>query len=94
MLKNVGALAIFILITSSFYAQTIVSISDGAVATCNGTLFDTGGQGGTGYGNNESFTLTICPDNPIDIITLDFLNFNLSNVNKPAIRLRTEPRIR
>ncbi|MFT7156632.1 MAG: gliding motility-associated-like protein [Parvicella sp.] len=84
MLKNVGALAIFILITSSFYAQTIVSISDGAVATCNGTLFDTGGQGGTGYGNNESFTLTICPDNPIDIITLDFLNFNLSNVNTAA----------
>jgi gliding motility-associated-like protein len=57
------------------------SIADGTISTCLGTLFDTGGQGGTGYGNSESFTITICPDNPTDIITLDFLNFSLDNTN-------------
>ncbi len=71
---------LFLIITFNF-AQTIVSISDGTVNTCNGSLFDSGGQGGSGYSNNENYTLTICPDNPNDIITLDFLNFALSNVS-------------
>ncbi len=73
------ALSIF-----SGFSQTFVSISDGNASTCNGTLFDTGGQGGTGYSNNESFTLTICPDNANDIISLSFLNFALSTVNTAA----------
>jgi gliding motility-associated-like protein len=59
------------------FSQTSVSISDGSVSTCNGTLFDTGGQGGNGYSNNENYTLTICPDNPNDVITLVFITFNL-----------------
>ena len=54
-----------------------VLISQGTANTCNGVLFDTGGQGGTGYQNNESFTLTICPDTPGDVITVVFNTFNL-----------------
>lgn len=49
--------------------------------TCNGVLFDSGGQGGPGYSNNESATIVICPDVPGDAITLDFISFSLSNVN-------------
>ena len=63
------------------HAQTDVLISDGNASTCGGTLFDTGGQGGNGYSDNESFTLVICPDNPNDVVSLSFINFNLSTVN-------------
>jgi gliding motility-associated-like protein len=66
------------------YSQNFVSISDGNASTCNGTLFDTGGQGGTGYSDNENFTLTICPDNPNDVVSLSFINFALSTVNTAA----------
>ncbi|MDB4533306.1 PKD domain-containing protein [Vicingaceae bacterium] len=64
------------------FAQPVdVSISQGTANTCNGILFDTGGQGGTGYSNNENFTITICADVPGDAITLIFNNFNLSGTN-------------
>jgi gliding motility-associated-like protein len=60
---------------------TMVLMSDGNASTCNGTLFDTGGQGGAGYQNGENYTLVICPDVPGDVITLDFLSFALSTQN-------------
>ena len=53
----------------------------GTVNTCADILYDSGGQGATGYLDNENYTLTICPDNPGDAITLDFLNFALSTTN-------------
>ena len=37
-----------------FNQVTTVLMSDVAVNTCNGVLFDTGGQGAAGYQNNES----------------------------------------
>ncbi|MBZ0206653.1 MAG: proprotein convertase P-domain-containing protein, partial [Flavobacteriales bacterium] len=52
-------------------------ISNGSVSTCVGAFLDSGGEGGAGYGNNENFTYTICPDNPNDAISLNFLTFNL-----------------
>ena len=57
------------------------SITDGNISTCTGTLFDSGGQGAGGYQNNENYTVTICPDNPNDVITLNFLNFALDGTN-------------
>lgn len=79
-MKNKLLVAILFFIPALFSAQDF-SISDGSISTCLGTLFDTGGQGGGGYQNNESFTVTICPDNANDVITLDFLNFALDNTN-------------
>lgn len=45
--------------------------------TCSGFIIDSGGQGGSGYSNNEDVTITICPDNPGDVITISFNTFNL-----------------
>lgn len=72
-----------VLLSNEAHAQgpVQVSIADDTVSTCNGTLFDTGGQGGNGYSDNETFVLTICPDNPNDVITLDWVLFNLSTTN-------------
>jgi len=80
-MKIIPFIITLFLSTTIFHSQTTVSISDGLVNTCNGVLFDSGGTGGSGYSNDESYTLTICPDNANDVITLDFINFALSNIN-------------
>lgn len=49
--------------------------------TCNGFLIDSGGQGGPGYGNNESIVITICPDTPGEIISIVFNLFALDPTN-------------
>ncbi|MCC6701266.1 MAG: PKD domain-containing protein [Fluviicola sp.] len=46
--------------------------------TCNGFIIDSGGQGGPGYSNGENVTITICPTNPGDFVSLDFNLFQLS----------------
>lgn len=54
-----------LLVTSALVGGThaqIVNISDGAVAACSGTLVDSGGDAGAGYGPNENFTLIVCSD--------------------------------
>ena len=58
-------------------AQVDVQMSDGTFFSCAGLFIDSGGQGGPGYSNNESYTFTICPDNPGDVVTLDFATFEL-----------------
>jgi gliding motility-associated-like protein len=68
-------------ISSFGYGQLTVLMSDATASTCNGILYDTGGIGAAGYQNGEYFVLTICPDIPGDIITLDFLSFALDNTN-------------
>ncbi len=49
--------------------------------TCNGFIIDSGGQGGPGYGNNETVIVTICPDTPGDIISIVFNLFQLSTTD-------------
>ena len=71
----------FGLIPCLSFGQTVVSIADGTVSTCNGILYDTGGAGGAGYQNGENFTLTICPNIPGDVVTVTFNNFNLNTTN-------------
>ena len=71
------ALLFLCLVTGRVAGQTF-TMSNGAASTCTGALLDSGGQGGAGYGNNENFTYTICPDAPGGAISLDFITFNLS----------------
>ncbi|MEZ4756400.1 MAG: PKD domain-containing protein [Flavobacteriales bacterium] len=60
-------------------------IFNGNSSTCTGALLDSGGQGGAGYGNNENFTYTLCPDAPGGAISLDFITFNLSTAGAAPI---------
>ncbi|MEM9052201.1 MAG: PKD domain-containing protein [Bacteroidota bacterium] len=61
--------------------------SDGStILTCNGFIIDSGGQGGTGYSNNELFTITICPDTITEgdnslFLTATFNFFQLDGTN-------------
>lgn len=68
-------------INSLFSQQTNIqvdaTIDDSTFITCNGFIIDSGGQGGTGYSNNENVTFTICPDNPDDIVNVTFNLFDL-----------------
>lgn len=59
-------------------AQVIFNIADGDVVTCGGAMVDSGGEGGTGYSDNETITATICPDQPGEAISLNTVIFDLS----------------
>lgn len=75
-LQYILAIALFSLAASAF--PQAYPINGGDVGTCSGALLDSGGQGGGGYGNNEHFTITICPGQPDSAISLSFVIFNLS----------------
>ncbi|MGV3637828.1 MAG: PKD domain-containing protein, partial [Flavobacteriales bacterium] len=60
-------------------------IFNGSVTTCTGAFLDSGGEGATGYSDNENFTYTICPDSPNDAISLTFLTFNLSGAGNAPV---------
>lgn len=50
--------------------------------TCQALVFDSGGTAGGGpYSNNENQTITICPDNPGDFISLVWTIFALDPTN-------------
>ena len=72
----------FSLLASIAFGQTAINFSPAnnntTIETCNGFLIDSGGQGGSGYGNNENIVITLCPDNPDDIINIHFTNFTLN----------------
>ncbi|HNA33090.1 MAG TPA: PKD domain-containing protein, partial [Flavobacteriales bacterium] len=54
------------------------SITEPQITTCTGALLDSGGQGASGYSDNEDFTSTICSDQPGQAITLNWITFNLN----------------
>ena len=70
-------LIIFTLFSFITYAQDII-MENGNVTGCSGTFFDSGGAGGT-YSSNENLVLTICPDNPGQLVSLNFTEFNKYN---------------
>jgi gliding motility-associated-like protein len=77
-------LSAYLLITAIFASaqQTTIQFSAASnnttVSTCDGFIIDSGGQGGSGYGNNENTTITICPDSPGNFISVVFNLFQLS----------------
>lgn len=84
MLRLVLLTVSTILVFTSF-TQTQISFSAASngqtFSTCNGFIIDSGGQGGSGYSNNENTTITICPDTPGDIIAVVFNFFNLNTTD-------------
>jgi gliding motility-associated-like protein len=67
--------ALFCLISSGLFAQE-TPIQNGTVNQCGGFIVDTGLSAGN-YGNNENFTMTICPEAPEAMVSLSWLIFDL-----------------
>ena len=78
---------LFLGLKSVFSQVTTVDISSATngttVNTCGAALHDSGSSS-TGYSDNENYILTICPDVPGDVITIDFTSFNLDPTNTVA----------
>ncbi len=71
-----------IIFTTNATAQDF-PIMDGTVTTCAGVFIDDGvGEGGP-YIPGNSYTFTICPDNPGDVITINFVAFSLFTSPNP-----------
>ncbi len=88
LLKVLFGLLGLVAINERVLAQAF-SITDGSINTCAGILLDSGGQGGTGYQNNENYTVVICPDVPGDVISLNWVTFNLNTTGpQPLDRIR------
>jgi gliding motility-associated-like protein len=66
------------LLTAAFAQAQVYTMADGSVTACAGAFVDSGGEGASGYQNNENFTTTICPDGSGPAISLQFVTFNLS----------------
>ena len=78
MLKHLSVIAFFSFFLSiSIQAQVDVTMQSGTFFSCDGAFIDSGGQGGPGYGNNEYFVTTICPETDGDVVTVDFITFSL-----------------
>ncbi|MCB0794300.1 MAG: gliding motility-associated C-terminal domain-containing protein [Flavobacteriales bacterium] len=56
----------------------IFSITQPNITSCTGALLDSGGEGASGYSDNENFTTTICPDGPDAAISISWITWNIS----------------
>jgi gliding motility-associated-like protein len=88
-MKNIF-LTLSLIFTGFVFSQDPINFTaannNTTVNTCNGFIIDSGGQGGTGYGNNENVTITICPDtitsgNNDDFINIVFNFFSLDGTD-------------
>jgi gliding motility-associated-like protein len=73
----VSAFLVSVLSTLSVWGQSH-TIVEPQVNACLGGFLDSGGEGASGYSDNEDFTSTICADGPGLGISLSFVLFNLS----------------
>lgn len=78
-MRILSFLSFIFLLAYSADAQ-IISIADGGTAYgCSGALLDSGGEGASGYGNNETQQITICSDQSTGTgISLQWITFTLS----------------
>ena len=53
-------------------------MQNGAITTCNGDFFDTGGQNGQ-YLNDQNFTLTVYPATPDAKVRVNFSSYSIEN---------------
>ena len=72
-MKKITLILLF-LSTYITFSQDVL-MQNGTVNRCSGVFYDSGGSGGN-YSSNENFILTICPENPGQLMQLDFTAFN------------------
>jgi gliding motility-associated-like protein len=74
-----------IVILASFTLNSVKAqdypISNTLITTCGGVFTDDGAGGS--YAAGQSYTMTICPDNPGDVISVDFSAFSLYTSPNP-----------
>lgn len=68
-------LTLITVVFSSVLIAQDVNMQNGTVSQCGGVFYDSGGELGN-YGNDESFVITICPENPGQKVQIDFTEFN------------------
>ncbi|MEO8588764.1 MAG: CUB domain-containing protein [Flavobacteriales bacterium] len=54
---------------------SFLTLNNVSAQVCGTTVYDTGGPGGD-YANGENYTVTYCPTNPGDVVTITFTAFN------------------
>lgn len=83
---RITTLTILLLATSfAVVGQKSYTIADGQISTCQASFLDTGGESQNPYGNNESFTATICPNEADRAISMNFVAFTLSTAGTAPI---------
>lgn len=88
MKLKISCISALLLVTSNFAVSQTFEINDEVVTTCEGSFQDDNGGVGNNAGtegapySGTGYTYTICPDNPGDVIQVDFLAFSLyTNLN-------------
>lgn len=86
--RTVIPIIILLLVPAALSAQTY-TISEFSINACSGGFLDSGGQGASGYQNNENLTSVICSDIPGESISLQWITANLSTAGTaPVDRIR------
>ncbi|MBC2846683.1 PKD domain-containing protein [Winogradskyella flava] len=67
-------LLVFSIMSSISFCQDVL-MQNGSISTCSGIFYDSGGEF-SNYSSNESFVLTICPEESEQRLKLDFLDFS------------------
>lgn len=85
MFRHISFTLVSFLATLSYAQQQTITFGPGSnnqtFNTCNGFIIDSGGQGGSGYSDNEDVVITVCPDNPDDIVNVVFNLFDLNTTD-------------
>lgn len=89
ILNNWFIISLFLLLwVTKTFGQTYNISTGGSVSTCSGTIYDSGGSGGS-YGNNENYTMTFCSSSG-NCIRITFTSFNVEN-NYDRVRIYDGP---
>ncbi len=86
MMAKKSGILVSLLLFSVYLSAQVWEMTDATVNTCGGIFIDDDGgtidgtNGGADYSDN-SYTFTICPDNPDDGIRVTFTAFSISNSN-------------